>query len=532
MTLSRDNHCLTALGANDACAPCVDFGVHQPHARTSPSLTMPHTIGRFRVIRSIGRGASGDVYLAHDEELGEVALKVLHGVKPGALARLMREADTLRKLKHPNILGTYEIAPVGDVLYLCMRYVPGPTLAVAPPTVLADCVAMIRDVCRAAEYAHQHGIVHRDIKPSNVLLDPVLGPQLADFGSAKDLSELADDTLTARGALVGTPGYLSPEQARGQSVVTAATDIYGLGATLYFLLTRRVPHEADSVAESLMIAVNGHVARPAAIYGDIPRDLEAIVVKAMSLDPKRRFACAQDMADELQAYLRGKPVRSTFEVFARDVADAQEQGWRVRRLVCLVTRSVPIHLSSARTGRYELVVVDSCERAAEIATQRPLDVLAISDEFPWPVVESLVTEASMGQPDLVRVVVYSRVPAIPLLQQLINGVGLDRLVDAGEPGDPLGTALDHLFTRRRDHVVSVREQLRMTQRKVRALEASLAQKTADLEATSAYHHKQTTELERLRRAIINVSVELRDKTEQLRYAQARIAELSPTNGAT
>ncbi len=291
-------------------------------------------IGRFEIVRELGQGGGGVVFLAFDPWLGrEVALKV---PRPDALVsralrrRFLREAMAAAALDHPNVVRVLEPGEDGPICYLASEYCPGSTLAdwlqalpgQVPPPIAAGLVASLAD---GVEHAHQRGVLHRDIKPSNVLLAPSLRstsegvslgpglpsivPKLSDFGLAKVLESEGDDTRT--GSPLGTPAYMAPEQAEGRvDSISAATDVYGLGVVLYELLTGRPPFRGTSDLETLTLITSEDPSLPHPVQRQVPGDLQSICLKALEKRPADRYPTAAALADDLRRFLTGRPTEA------------------------------------------------------------------------------------------------------------------------------------------------------------------------------------------------------------------------------
>jgi len=279
------------------------------------SASTPH-IGKYEIRRELGRGGAACVYEAYDPHLRRrVALKILSDSQVGraSVERLHREAAIAAQLEHGNIVRVHEVGvvpqPAGGALhFIAMEYVEGRTLAdlLAARHDVKRVVRLLSDLARAVDCAHRKGIVHRDIKPSNVLVDTGWRPMLADFGLAR--AGLFDVSLTASHAILGTPMYMAPEQVRGeQTRVTAQTDVYALGIILYEVLTGRTPYEDADVSRIFQRILLANPKPPRA-WADVPRELEAVCLKAIEAEPRHRYASAADFAEDLSAWLRGDPV--------------------------------------------------------------------------------------------------------------------------------------------------------------------------------------------------------------------------------
>jgi eukaryotic-like serine/threonine-protein kinase len=273
-------------------------------------------LDQFELVECLGTGAFGQVFKAIDTELDRpVAVKVLRGGAGASredVERFLREARSAARLRHPAIVAIHATgqAPDGSP-FLVEEFVHGPTLAARvqdgplDPRRAAEVIAALAD---ALAYAHAHGVVHRDVKPSNVMLDPDGRPHLMDFGLAK--RETDEPPETVEGQVLGTPAYMSPEQARGESRrVDGRSDVYSLGVVLYELLTGERPFRGNR--RMLLLQVLDDEPRPPRRLNDrVPRDLETITLKAMAKAPGRRYATAADLAADLRRFLRGEPVKA------------------------------------------------------------------------------------------------------------------------------------------------------------------------------------------------------------------------------
>lgn len=276
-------------------------------------------VGEYEIINEIARGGMGIVFKAKQHRLKRiVALKmILTGnlADEGDVERFEREAQAAAKLQHPNIVAVHEVGQHEGHHYFTMDYVAGPSLnellreETLAPKRAAEVVKVVSEAIHAV---HEQGTLHRDLKPANILIDSDGAPKITDFGLAKMLvgdEQESRTELTAAGQILGTPSYMSPEQAAGkQSHVGPATDIYALGAVLYACLTGRAPFVADSPVDTLMQVIRAEPASPRLLNPGIPRDLETICLKCLHKEPHKRYGTAQDLADDLGRFFEGRPV--------------------------------------------------------------------------------------------------------------------------------------------------------------------------------------------------------------------------------
>jgi serine/threonine-protein kinase len=287
-------------------------------SETCPAATnlRGHRVGDYELEEEIARGAMGVVYKARQKSLNRiVAVKMILAGRLASAEEVQRfrtEAESTAALDHPNIVPIYEVGSYDGLPYFSMKLIEGGHLGRRLAGFTGDAKAAARLVERVAcavHYAHQHGILHRDLKPTNILLDTDGQPHITDFGLAKRLG--SDAGQTQSGAIVGTPGYMAPEQATGHNrALTTAADVYALGAILYELLTGRPPFQAPTVYETIQQVVAEEPVPPSRRRPGVPRDLEVICLKCLRKEPARRYASAAALAEELRRYLDGEPIEA------------------------------------------------------------------------------------------------------------------------------------------------------------------------------------------------------------------------------
>jgi WD40 repeat protein/tRNA A-37 threonylcarbamoyl transferase component Bud32 len=275
---------------------------------------LPARFGDYELLEEIARGGMGVVYKARQLSLNRiVAVKmILTGqLASGAdVKRFRAEAEAAANLQHPNIVAIHEIGQHDGQHFFSMDYVEGQNLAEfigqkpLPPKEAAN---YLKTIAEAIHYAHNHGILHRDLKPSNILIDPSGQPRVTDFGLARQMK--GDSDLTVSGQVLGSPNFMPPEQATGKrGQLGPHSDVYALGAILFYMLTARPPFAGESMTETLHLVVNTEPPSPRLLSPGMPRDLETICLKCLSKEPQRRYANAGELADELGHFLRDEPI--------------------------------------------------------------------------------------------------------------------------------------------------------------------------------------------------------------------------------
>jgi TolB-like protein len=283
--------------------------------RTSlASSPMLMDFGDYELLEQIGRGGQGVVFRARQKSLNRiVALKVIglgHWATEAHLKRFRLEAEAAARLEHPGIVPIHEVGERDGSCYFSMKFVEGGQLdevARREPMPIRRAVELIAKVARTVHYAHEHGILHRDIKPGNILLDAKGEPHLTDFGLARLVESESSVTHTLE--VLGTPSYMAPEQAVGNNAgVSNATDVYGIGAVLYQLLTGQPPFAGGTTYETIKLLLDTEPRQPRLLNPKIDRDLSTICLKCLEKDPKRRYASALALAEDLERWLKHEPI--------------------------------------------------------------------------------------------------------------------------------------------------------------------------------------------------------------------------------
>jgi serine/threonine protein kinase len=358
----------------------------------------------YEVLEEVGRGGMGVIYRSRQLGLNRVvALKMLRAGAPTSgttLARLRVEAGAVARLHHPNIVQIYEVGEHAGQPFLALEFVEGGSLRQrldGTPRPPREAAALVETVARAVEAAHAKGIIHRDLKPANILLQfrstkdegrlkgapatalasgnhplPIDNavPKVADFGVAKllDSDPALGEALTKTGEVLGTPSYMAPEQTGGKGAeIGPATDVYSLGVILYELLTGRVPLRGETTLDTLLLVLGEEPIPPRRLQPRVPRDLEIICLRCLEKSPRKRYASAQELADDLRRFLHGEPIR------ARPIG-AAERLWRwCRRRPVAASLLMTLVLGSALALAYlsrlsqEVVRTTALESAAQQA---------------------------------------------------------------------------------------------------------------------------------------------------------------------
>ena len=325
-----------------------------PNSVGSTGESTGKDFGDYVLLEELARGGMGIVYRARHKELNRiVAIKmIISGEYSSELdvQRFQLEAKAAAQLDHPGIVPIYEIKSHQGRPYFAMKLVEGGSLAEHRQRFQDDprkTAKLIASAARAVHHAHQRGILHRDIKPANILLDEDDQPLLTDLGLAK--LSTGESNLTQTGAVLGTPSYMPPEQAKSSETLTTAADIYSLGAILYELLTGKPPHRGDTALETMLHVINEPIAPVREANSQIDRNLELICMKCLQKDPNSRYDSADDVADDLESWLAGSPISiKPTNIFTRAgqwIKHNQSIMYAVMLLLACMTFTLPLIFS-------------------------------------------------------------------------------------------------------------------------------------------------------------------------------------------
>src|SRR4029079_14736375 len=311
--------------------------------KTARAAELLGELGDYELLEEVGRGGQGVVFRARQKSLNRtVALKVISLGQWASKAHLKRfrlEAEAAARLEHPGIVPIHEVGERDGSCYFSMKFVEGGQLdevARRKPIPIRRAAELIAKVARTVHYAHQHGILHRDIKPGNILLDGKGEPHLTDFGLARLVE--TESTMTRTLDVLGTPSYMAPEQAMGNNAaISSATDIYGLGAVFYQLLTGQPPFAGGATYETIKLLLDTEPRPPRQLNPKVDRDLSTICLKCLEKDPKRRYSSALALAEDLERWLKHEPIYARHTgIFARGRKGVQRNPSSALLVGCLV----------------------------------------------------------------------------------------------------------------------------------------------------------------------------------------------------
>ncbi len=359
-----------------------------PIIRTRPSPHWP-TIPNYEILQRLGVGGMGVVYKARHLGLKRlVAVKMIRSgseARADHLSRFRVEAEAVARLRHPNIIQIYDIGEADGLPFVALELLDGGGLddrLAGNPQAARPAAELMVTLARAVHVAHQAGIVHRDLKPTNVLYSSDGVPKITDFGLAKRIDSDAEHTQS--GQIMGSPSYMAPEQARGDSrKVGPAADVYALGAILYEMLTGRPPFKGETPIETVRQVVDDDPVAPSRLVPRVSRDLETICLKCLQKEPARRYESAEALADDLTRYLRGEPIlaRRT-DTFVRGLKWGRRHPLAAAILATIIM-AIPISFGAVLKSQRDAIESERLENArlTEIRTEGTRQLLQARDEM-------------------------------------------------------------------------------------------------------------------------------------------------------
>ena len=465
----------TKTGAPPSQLGAAQLQIQSDRERNPAALQHGSRFGDYEIIDEIARGGMGVVYKARQIKLNRtVAVKmILSGqlASEADVKRFYSEAESAAKLDHPGIVPIFEVGQHAGQHYFSMGFVDGESLSARiarGPLSPRDAAELTKKITEAVAYAHEQGIIHRDLKPHNVLLTVDGEPKVTDFGLAAQVE--GEHELTTTGQILGTPGYMPPEQAQGRiNDIGPESDLYSLGGVLYCLLTGRPPFQMPTMLETIKHVIESPPVSPRSLNPAIDRDLETICLKCLEKDKVNRFRSARDLTDELQRYLNGEPIRS------RPVGLAT-RGWRWCRRNPLGTSLAAALLVVLLTVVVAISFGRSASEARQVANlkgtiERQLDQVETKESF----LEEMETAVDQLRPydEAYAQDAWDRAVQ-SYAEELRKSIVRAKLTPADVDG--LGRLIDGLAARDRPYAETLRQQLRDREQQwlvVRALDTSL-----------------------------------------------------------
>ncbi len=442
----------------------------------------PQTIGKYVLLEKLGQGGMGIVYRARHLDVGRiVALKTIRAGRfstDAGISRFMQEALAVSSLDHPAIVPVHEIGMDDGVYFLTMPYVEGSTLEKLlkdrPLSEMRAC-KIVCLIAKGVQYAHQRGIIHRDLKPANIIVELGDHPRIIDFGLAKKLDEL--DSLTATGEIVGTPSYMSPEQASRDATAAERSDVYSLGAILYACLVGRPPFQTDNPMLTIKQVIAQAPISPRVFNRSISKDVATICLKCLEKEPRQRYSSARELAEDLERFLACKPIKARAVGHLGRVLRWSKRHPAVSALsigiLSLTLASLGVVLRLNRLHHDSLVHVNLTNRIEQIATasysELPRLIPSLS-EFPESLLKTQFEDrrAQATHPDNQLRLTWAaalvlKQPKLLDLKQILNlplqdAICLRRSLDTLEPGEPLSAFVDEW--RRDDPQLSTSQRIR------------------------------------------------------------------------